>query len=535
MKQSVARAIAEFFLIVGLSIIGSQVLHDKIGGGYTAVSLVVVAIGAFAVWWWRDVTPFRGLSLVLATVTAGGTGVFLSAFESYPFARGTVLDRLRFVPNSSYLGSNLMGIRVSVLAAIVAAVLVWRLARYTPGWRYRRVREYWNLGALVIAFLILIGVAVARLRRRDIAPVSVSVSQVSPRERNRSLRRVWCPNDMVLVLGGEFRMGATDGDPDAHDNERPVHLVRLSSFCIDRTEVTVAAFRRYWSHQETHAPAGRIEYPQGRTITVSRAPARPLEHPYCTWSATPGRVEQHPINCVNWNTAQAFCTSLGRRLPSEAEWEYAARGVTSRRYSWGNTPPRDQLCWWGTVRRNGTCVVGSYPTGATSEGLLDMSGNVWEWVADSYPYRYPANLVSPQVDPLMIIEGPNHVLRGGGWDSHIVGRVTTTARYARDDSGGYNDLGFRCARGVLQEEVRHSDERPHQFVDASLPCPCWLGTGDYCATNAWNYARIEGCTIPVAADSAGSLLRCIHSQWTLQETCSRGCQVAPQGTNDRCK
>jgi formylglycine-generating enzyme required for sulfatase activity len=139
---------------------------------------------------------------------------------------------------------------------------------------------------------------------------------------------------MVAIPAGAFLMGADDLGDDA----KPVHAVTVAAFFMDRNEVTVAAYKR----------------------CTSCSPPDATE--YCNWGKS-GR-DNHPVNCVDWNQATAFCTSVGKRLPTEEEWEYAACGTMGRMYPWGNTPPSDQfLCWGGSYDRQSSCPVDSYPAG----------------------------------------------------------------------------------------------------------------------------------------------------------------------------
>lgn len=229
--------------------------------------------------------------------------------------------------------------------------------------------------------------------------------------------------EMVVIPAGTFTMGAT-----ANDDEKPPHLVTLNGFSIDRTEVTVSAYAACVN-------AGRCTTPDTTT--------------YCNWgNASKGT---HPVNCVDWNQATAFCAFADKRLPTEAEWEYVARGNDGRAYPWGNDSPSNQLCWngegsdLGKGNRKSTCPVSSYPRGASPFGLADMAGNVWEWVADYYGPYDGNNRANPRGPP----SGERRVLRGGGWgfDSPDVVR----AAYRNGISPGYrgNSLGFRCARGAV--------------------------------------------------------------------------------------
>jgi formylglycine-generating enzyme required for sulfatase activity len=200
---------------------------------------------------------------------------------------------------------------------------------------------------------------------------------------------------MVSLPGGTFTMGDR-GD-----------TVKVSPFSLDVTEVTVDAYKR--------------------CATCSA----PDTGGYCNWGVS-GRGS-HPVNCVDWNQATAFCAAVGKRLPTEEEWEWAARGTTrGTTYPWGNGAPGRQLCWdgegsdLGKGNRHGTCPVGSYPGGDSPEGIKDLAGNVWEWTASN--------------------SATARVLRGGGWSSDIPAGVRAAIRVDNDPGDRNGGLGFRCAR-----------------------------------------------------------------------------------------
>jgi formylglycine-generating enzyme required for sulfatase activity len=137
---------------------------------------------------------------------------------------------------------------------------------------------------------------------------------------------------------------------------------------------------------------------------------------------------RHPMNCVDWVQATAYCQAQGKRLPSEEEWEWAARGgAEGRAYPWGNNPPGPQLCWSGVTKRTSTCPVGSYPAGDAPPGIHDLAGNVWEWTSTSH-------------------ENDTRVRRGGGWinDDTVSSRAGHRGRSAPTFRGDL--LGFRCAQ-----------------------------------------------------------------------------------------
>jgi formylglycine-generating enzyme required for sulfatase activity len=211
---------------------------------------------------------------------------------------------------------------------------------------------------------------------------------------------------MVSIPGGTFQMGADDIDA-----AKPVHSVTVAAFSMDRNEVTVAAYR-------------------GCTSCSA-----PDTGEYCNWGK--GGRDNHPINCVDWNQATAYCSSVGKRLPTEEEWEYAARGTDGRQYPWGNTEPSTQLCWSrnGEGKPNSTCSVGSYPAGRSPFGLNDMAGNVWEWTSSPYcSYSNPGCTNS------------DRVLRGGCWGVGLPARVRASIRLDFAPTDRYSIVGFRCLR-----------------------------------------------------------------------------------------
>lgn len=233
-----------------------------------------------------------------------------------------------------------------------------------------------------------------------------------------------CLGSQTLIRGNHFTMGSMAGAGDA--DEEPSHPVTLSPYCIDVTEVTVAAYSRC-------VMAGRCTAPD--------------TGPGCNWDA-PSR-SNHPINCVDWSQAQAYCQWVGTtpsllgRLPTEAEWEFGARGTDGRIYPWKDLPPSTQLCWSGDIDRLSTCPVTDHPAGVSPFQLFDMAGNVWEWVQDAYG-PYPGG---PVTDPL----GGNasdRVYRGGGFDLADPLAYRATNRAAGPPAHRYPTLGFRCVRVV---------------------------------------------------------------------------------------
>ncbi len=224
-----------------------------------------------------------------------------------------------------------------------------------------------------------------------------------------------CSDGMVLIPAGTFMMGTTPGD-----SRDPLHQVTITKpYCIDRMPVTVAQYRRC-------VVAG-----------VCSVPKKPLDYNY----DRAGR-DQHPVNAVTWTQADTYCKWARKRLPTNAEWELAARGTDGREYPWGNQQPDDtRLHWSHTTERIGTAPVGSYPAGASPYGVLDMLGNVSQWVAD-WDRVYPR---TPEVDPLGPVDGESKVLRGDAYDSGRLGTVGPGTVYSGLMGRSSPSTGFRCA------------------------------------------------------------------------------------------
>jgi formylglycine-generating enzyme required for sulfatase activity len=267
-------------------------------------------------------------------------------------------------------------------------------------------------------------------------------------------------DDMVLVPAGEFTMGTPAGSGGLPD-EHPARLVYLSAFWIDRYEVTNAAYETFVQATDYVAPAN------ANPVSTLWENNRPL----------PG-IEQHPVVNVSWLDAVAFCRWAGKRLPTEAEWEKAARGTTGSLYPWGNewdfekansasywakrtvefSNSVDWEAFWikgeGAVisREKGvkgeilTLPVGSFPAGVGPYGALDLAGNAAEWVQDWYnPNYYPT---APLSDPQGPDRGAIKAMRGGSWLKPAISLRTTDRDWGTMDSRP-SGTGFRCARDAF--------------------------------------------------------------------------------------
>jgi formylglycine-generating enzyme required for sulfatase activity len=215
---------------------------------------------------------------------------------------------------------------------------------------------------------------------------------------------------------------------DSFEDAAPEHVTYVDTYCLDRTEVTVASYQRC-------VEAGWCEQ-------------TPAPSPAGSCNAGAARAE-HPMNCVAWAEALVFCSWRGMRLPTEAEWELAAAGRGSD-LPWGSDPPESRAVLGGGAQ--GTQPAGSLPQGASKDGALDLVGNVAEWVADFYgPYSD-----GQAVNPVGPDTGPQRVVRGGAWRGTRVVREKTDVgwRFAAKVREGVapdrrsDTVGFRCAKSL---------------------------------------------------------------------------------------
>ena len=220
---------------------------------------------------------------------------------------------------------------------------------------------------------------------------------------------------LVYVPEGEFLMGSEDED--AEDQEKPEHTVYLDAFWIYQHEVTNDQYRQCVEDNGCSQPRN-------------------------TSAFASSSYGDHPVVYVNWNQAGDYCQWAGGRLPSEAEWEKAARGTDGRLYPWGEESPTCDLANYSGCE-GGTVPVGSYPSGASPYGALDMAGNVWEWVADWFADRYYSN--SPYMNPSGPASGGTRVIRGGSW-SYNEWLLRVSSRYGSSPAASSFYYGFRCFR-----------------------------------------------------------------------------------------
>lgn len=234
-------------------------------------------------------------------------------------------------------------------------------------------------------------------------------------------------DDMVTVSAGRYTMGNSDGPVD----ERPMHEVVLDRYSIDRYPVTNAQFADYLNARGPGASVRWYDHDD---------PDARIHRKDSGWKADAG-FARHPAVEVTWAGARAYCAWRGKRLPTEAEWEQAARGTDGRRYPWGNTEPDASRAQFGYRE---TAAVDAHPDGASPYGVHDMAGNAWEWVATlyrPYPYRSDDGREDPDA-------AGARGTRGGGHDSppHDITATQRGRNLSRNPLAGHHNIGFRCAK-----------------------------------------------------------------------------------------
>ena len=288
-----------------------------------------------------------------------------------------------------------------------------------------------------------------RVRPLREPPAPVSDALVTPAATAQPTLQVREPDGMPMVFipGGTFVMGWDSSAPVTSFDQLPPHEVRLDPFYIDEYEVSAAKYAAFLSDLgdfngtcDGHVCAlprhlvGRFSYLVEEAGQDGRK----------RYSALEGYAN-HPVNQVSWYGANAYCRSAGARLPTEAEWEYAARGDDGRIYPWGNEAPTAQLALFNTQGFSELLPVDALPAGASPFGVYGMAGSMWEWVADWYGREYYAD--SPRLNPAGPDNGIRRVTRGGAWPNNIhADRIRATYRNPLNPDYINASLGFRCAQ-----------------------------------------------------------------------------------------
>jgi formylglycine-generating enzyme required for sulfatase activity len=230
---------------------------------------------------------------------------------------------------------------------------------------------------------------------------------------------------LLFVPGGYFYMGSDPAsDYTASGEETPMHSVYLEAFWVDKTEVTNGMYKKCVETGICRAP---------------KTDVLPEDRPYYRDS----RFDDYPVVSISLDDAKTYCKWTGRQLPTEAQWEKAARGTDKRIFPWGNQVDLNNRANYGLDKDTGyPSAVGSYPNGASPYGALDMSGNVFEWVSDFYDAHYYSK--SPAQNPTGPVIGDYGIVRGGSWVIKEPGKLKTTYRLANPVTNRDGDDGFRC-------------------------------------------------------------------------------------------
>ncbi|HUG37398.1 MAG TPA: SUMF1/EgtB/PvdO family nonheme iron enzyme, partial [Candidatus Limnocylindrales bacterium] len=303
---------------------------------------------------------------------------------------------------------------------------------------------------------------------REVKIVAGQRTEVSVDPAPAAASAVPRPDDagaQVLVAAGEFMMGSTREEVEQaveqcralgrqavtcrrlHENELPRRPVTLDAFHIDRDEVTNARFERFVASTDYRTRAEQ----QGWSTVYRDIDGKWLGERVAgaAWQTPRGAGSAaepaHPVVHVSWSEADTYCRWVGRRLPSEAEWEKAARGPTPRSFPWGDVWSGSRANARRATAAGGTVPVGQNQEGASPYGVRDMAGNVWEWVADWLDTQYYRR--APDRNPPGPERGEQRVKRGGAWDSSAV-NVRTMRRGSADPTTHDNMTGFRCARSA---------------------------------------------------------------------------------------
>jgi eukaryotic-like serine/threonine-protein kinase len=231
------------------------------------------------------------------------------------------------------------------------------------------------------------------------------------------------PATLIKIPAGEFLMGSAEGEAVSFQNEKPQHRVYLDEYWIEATKVTNGMYAACFE-------AGGCTEP-GTYITRM----------WKSFKENPNNLRNHPVTDITWQQARNYCQWLGRDLPTEAQWEKAARGTDKRIYPWGDSIDCS-LANYSACNLKDTTPIDSYPDGASPFGVLDMSGNVWEWTLDWYDPDYYA--VSPAANPTGPLTGTLRALRGGSW-LNGASYVRTAYRFSAPAEYGNVYFGFRCA------------------------------------------------------------------------------------------
>lgn len=286
---------------------------------------------------------------------------------------------------------------------------------------------------LVAALLIVLGDGVAVQGSGSVTWVTTALDSHTLYLPLLMAKPLPAPDDMIFIPAGEFQMGCDEGNPndDCQASELPLHTVYLDAFWIDQFEVTNSLYAQCVAAGACDPPSDWSSY------------TRPSYYGNPAYAG-------YPVLYVSWYNAADYCTWAGKRLPTEAEWEKASRGSgDTRAYSWGDDAPDCSRLNYRHFDGSSfdycvgdTSPVTNYPTGASPYGVMNLNGNVWEWVNDWYDPSYYS--ISPYSNPQGPDTGTHKAIRGGSWISGW-GDASTADRFSGYPDYNTDSVGFRCA------------------------------------------------------------------------------------------
>ena len=299
----------------------------------------------------------------------------------------------------------------------------------------------------IALFVVLAGIGLSLLRHHE-------ATRGTEADASVAAPALFCPHGMQRIPTTTFKMGSSSGASD----EAPEHTVTVAAFCMDETEVPVSDYAAC-VQAKACVPLGK-----GVQWAGIKKEEREAFNPFCNHARNDRR--QHPVNCVIYEEASAYCKWAGKHLPTEEQWELAARGTDGRPFPWGGASPTEKLLngcddgcanvakhgieligphLTGNDNWEGTSPVGVFPEGVSPFGMFDMAGNVNEWVDASYcPYGKPCD--SPAKEAAQGTHSTSKVTRGGGWMNDTPTAMHTTARVKTSAEARLPDVGFRCAK-----------------------------------------------------------------------------------------
>ncbi|MDQ7839371.1 MAG: formylglycine-generating enzyme family protein [Thermodesulfobacteriota bacterium] len=251
--------------------------------------------------------------------------------------------------------------------------------------------------------------------------------------------------EMILIPAGEFLMGSVEEV--GRENEHPQHTIYLDAYYIYKYPVTNEQFARFVDKTGYRFEGNWKKYSKLSFLERNILNAFSFSNNLVSQTRSP---ERHPVICITWNDAMAYCMWVRGDLPTEAQWEKAARGTDGREYPWGNEWDGTKCNWKNGTKMvgmadisnwRGTTPTGSYPSGVSPYGVYDMAGNVNEWCADWYGESYYGE--SPSKNPKGPLLGDSRVFRGGSWSNENEVRFRCSFRIGRNPCGWLSNIGFR--------------------------------------------------------------------------------------------